>query len=139
MTRAAFVVAILALGIAACAGRPAEADWPGGGHPSGDGRLKPEVIQRIVRDAFPRMRDCYESAMRKNPNLRGRVTTRFLIDREGAVAMIADGGTELPDDAALGVSGVAQCVRREFGNLRFPSPDGGEVVVVYPIMFAPGD
>ena len=103
------------------------------GATSVNGRLPPEVIQRIVRQNFGRFRLCYENGMRNNPNLQGRVTVKFVIDRSGAVAMTADGGSDLPDQ------GVVQCVVRGFGNLSFPQPEGGVVTVVYPIMFNPGD
>jgi hypothetical protein len=103
------------------------------GATSVNGRLPPEVIQRIVRQNFGRFRLCYENGLRNNPNLQGRVTVKFVIDRSGAVAMTADGGSDLPEQ------GVVQCVVRGFGNLSFPQPEGGMVTVVYPIMFNPGD
>jgi hypothetical protein len=98
-----------------------------------NGRLPPEVIQRIVRQNFGRFRLCYENGMRNNPNLQGRVAVKFIIDRTGAVQTTADGGSDLPDQ------GVVQCVVRGFGNLSFPQPEGGMVTVVYPISFSPGD
>jgi FHA domain len=103
------------------------------GATSVNGRLPPEVIQRIVRQNFGRFRLCYENGMRNNPNLQGRVTVKFVIDRSGAVAMTADGGSDIPDSA------VVQCVVRGFANLSFPQPEGGMVTVVYPIMFNPGE
>jgi hypothetical protein len=103
------------------------------GATSVNGRLPPEVIQRIVRQNFGRFRLCYENGMRNNPNLQGRVTVKFVIDRSGAVAMTADGGSDIPD------SSVVQCVVRGFTNLSFPQPEGGMVTVVYPIMFNPGE
>jgi hypothetical protein len=103
------------------------------GAASVNGRLPPEVIQRIVRQNFGRFRLCYESGLKNNPTLQGRVAVKFVIDRKGAVALTADGGSDLPD------GGVVSCVVRGFGNLSFPEPEGGMVTVVYPIMFAPGD
>jgi hypothetical protein len=103
------------------------------GATSVNGRLPPEVIQRIVRQNFGRFRLCYENGMKNNPNLQGRVSVKFIIDRSGAVSLTADGGSDLPDQ------GVVQCVVRGFGNLSFPQPEGGMVTVVYPIMFNPGD
>ncbi len=103
------------------------------GATSVNGRLPAEVIQRIVRQNFGRFRLCYENGLRNNPNLQGRVTVKFVIDRSGAVAMTADGGSDIPDTS------VSQCVVRGFGNLSFPQPEGGMVTVVYPIMFNPGD
>ena len=98
-----------------------------------NGRLPPEVIQRIVRQNFGRFRLCYENGLRSNPNLAGRVAVRFVIDRTGAVSTSADGGSDMPD------RGVVSCVVRGFGNLVFPQPEGGIVTVVYPIIFNPGE
>ncbi|AKU99982.1 putative abductin-like protein [Labilithrix luteola] len=98
-----------------------------------NGRLPPEVIQRIVRQNFGRFRLCYENGLRTNPNLSGRVSVKFVIDRSGAVSTAQDGGSDLPDQ------GVVSCVVRGFGNLSFPQPEGGIVTVVYPIIFNPGD
>jgi len=60
-----------------------------------NGRLPPEVIQRIVRQNFGRFRLCYENGMRQNPNLQGRVAVKFVIDRSGAVSLTTDGGSDL--------------------------------------------
>jgi Ca-activated chloride channel family protein len=97
------------------------------------GRLPPEVIQRLVRQNFGRFRLCYENGLRTNPNLSGRVSVKFVIDRTGASSSAQDGGSDLPD------SDVVSCVVRSFGNLSFPQPEGGVVTVVYPISFAPGE
>ena len=98
-----------------------------------NGRLPPEVIQRIVRQNFGRFRYCYENGMHNSANLQGRVTVKFVIARDGSVATTADGGSDLPDQ------GVVKCVVRGFGNLSFPEPEGGLVTVVYPILFTPSD
>jgi hypothetical protein len=95
------------------------------------GKIAPEVIQRIVRQNFGRFRACYESGLRNNPSLAGRVAVRFIIGRDGAVGM-ASGDNGLPDSA------VTSCVVRAFYGLSFPPPEGGVVTVVYPIVFTPG-
>lgn len=100
-----------------------------GGAVQVNGRLPPEVISRIVRASMARMRLCYESALSSNPNLQGTVTTKFVIDRSGAVSSASDGGSTLPDRA------VVQCVNRAFSGMSFPQPEGGVVTVTYPITF----
>lgn len=115
----------------------------GGHHPTGprltltgvtsvSGHLPPEVIQRIVRQNYGRFRGCYESGLGANPNLTGRVTARFIIDREGMVSNAANGGSDLPD------SKVVSCVLSQFYGISFPPPENGIVTVTYPIMFTPG-
>ena len=96
------------------------------------GHLPPEVVQRIVRQNYGRFRQCYENGLRTNPNLTGRVTARFVIGREGSVASVQNGGSDLPD------SSVVSCVVSAFYGLSFPTPEAGIVTVSYPIMFSPG-
>jgi Vault protein inter-alpha-trypsin domain/von Willebrand factor type A domain len=101
------------------------------GATSVNGRLPPEVIQRIVRQNFGRFRLCYENGLRRNGALEGRVAVRFIIGRDGSIASASDAGSTLPD------SQVVACVVRSFTGLSFPQPEGGIVVVVYPLDFAP--
>ncbi|WP_394836776.1 AgmX/PglI C-terminal domain-containing protein [Pendulispora rubella] len=95
------------------------------------GRIPPEVIQRIVRQNAGRYRACYELGLRNNPSLNGHVRVKFVIDRGGAVSMAQDSGSDLPDE------NVRSCVVKSFYSLAFPTPEGGTVRVVYPIMFNP--
>lgn len=96
------------------------------------GRLPKEVIQRIVRQNYGRFRLCYEKGLGANPSLEGRVSVRFVINRNGSVSNVSNGGSSMPD------SNVVNCVVRAFYGLSFPKPEGGIVTVTYPIMFAPG-
>ncbi|HVK66784.1 MAG TPA: AgmX/PglI C-terminal domain-containing protein [Polyangium sp.] len=96
------------------------------------GRLPPEVVRRIIRQNFGRFRLCYENGLRRNPNLQGRVSVRFVIGADGAVSNVGNGGSDMPD------GGVVACIVRAFHGLSFPQPEGGIVTVVYPIMFSPG-
>jgi hypothetical protein len=97
-----------------------------------EGRIEPEVIQRIIRQGYGRLRDCYEEGLRRDPNLKGRVAVQFVIGRDGGVAFVHDGGSDLPDSATL------RCMLSIFWDFCFPQPKNGIVTVVYPIMFSPG-
>jgi len=99
-----------------------------------NGRLPPEVIQRIVRQNFGRFRLCYENGLRSDPKLAGMVATKFVIGTDGSVSSSArDNSTTLTD------TGVVSCINRAFSNLSFPQPEGGIVVVIYPVILEPGD
>lgn len=98
-----------------------------------NGRLPPEVIQRIVRQNFGRFRLCYEKALRAKPDLAGTVRTKFVIERDGSVKDVKDDKSDLKDPA------VVACVTKAFANLSFPQPESGVVTVVYPIIFIPPD
>jgi hypothetical protein len=97
-----------------------------------NGRLPPEVVQRIVRQSFGRFRLCYQSGLGVNPSLAGRVSVRFLIGRNGETRQITNAESTMPDAT------VVACVLRAFEGLSFPQPDDGTVVVTLPITFSPG-
>jgi hypothetical protein len=97
-----------------------------------NGRLAPEAIQLIVRLNFARFRDCYEAGLRRNANLSGRVSTKFVIERDGRISSVADEHSTLPDPE------VIRCIDAGFVDLHFGPPHGGITTVVYPIMFNPG-
>ena len=96
------------------------------------GALRPEIIQRTVRQNLGRFRFCYENGLRTNPNLQGRVSVGFEIRKDGEVGTLRSGGSDMPD------SSVTSCVTRAFYGLSFPQPEHGTVSVVAPILFSPG-
>jgi hypothetical protein len=93
------------------------------------GRLDRAVIQSKVRAQHGRFRACYEQALARDRSLRGRLSVRFVIGRDGAVSNVSNGGSELADSA------MNACVLRAFYGLSFPAPEGGIVTVLYPVMF----
>ena len=95
------------------------------------GKIPPEVIQRIVRQNFGRFKTCYQMGLKNNPSLTGRVTARFVIDRNGVASQASNGGSDLPDNS------VVSCVTSCFNNLSFPAPENGIVTVSYSIQFSP--
>jgi hypothetical protein len=98
-----------------------------------NGRLPPEVIQRIVRQSYGKFRTCYENGLRTSPSLNGRVTVKFVISKDGDVTTATDGGSDLPDAA------IVSCVVKAVTTLKFPKPEGGIVTVVYPLVLSPGE
>jgi hypothetical protein len=95
------------------------------------GHLEPVEIQKVVRENFGPMRECYDKGLATDATLEGKVVMRFAIDREGKVSAVGLGELTLPR------CDVARCVRDTFWKLQFPKPEGGIVTVVYPIRFSP--
>jgi hypothetical protein len=95
--------------------------------------IPPEVIMRPIRARFQCFRKCYEQGLAENPRLAGRVTVHFVVDRDGWVRTSKLNGSDLPDPR------VSSCIVREFVGLRYPSPEGDRISVVYPLVFAPDD
>ncbi|NOU32137.1 MAG: AgmX/PglI C-terminal domain-containing protein [Polyangiaceae bacterium] len=98
------------------------------------GHLPQEQIQRIVRERFDVFRECYDDGLRRNPYLEGRVSVRFVIDRQGRVPL-----AEPTADTNLPAPSVVACVVKGYRSLTFPKPVGGIVTVIYPMFFTPGD
>jgi hypothetical protein len=96
------------------------------------GTLAPSLIQAIVRASFETFRRCYQKGLARDPELKGIVRARFVINTQGKVKQVANRKSTLPD------SEVTLCVLQSFYRLRFPPPEGGTVTVVYPIHLAPG-
>ncbi|MBX3191482.1 MAG: AgmX/PglI C-terminal domain-containing protein [Labilithrix sp.] len=116
------------------------------------GRLPPELIQKVVRDNFAGMRACYEEGLARDRTLAGKISTKFVIDRDGAVSTAAEihdaPPSELPSlpkeladhetsSPRFPDPKVTACVVARFRALKFPPPEGREVTVVYPIIFQP--
>ena len=92
-----------------------------------------EIVQRIVRANFPRLRACYDTGLKSDPGMRGNVTTRFIIDQTGAVETASLAGSTLSSPA------VASCVVGVFNTMSFPAPETGKALVSYPIEFDHAD
>lgn len=117
------------------------------------GRLPPEVIQNIVRANFGVMRKCYEEGLGRDPTLKGKIATKFVIALDGTVSTAAEVHDSPPgavapnrlaesvkeelDDPRFPDPTVTECVVSIFKELRFPRPQGGILTVVYPIIFKP--
>lgn len=96
------------------------------------GDMPLEIIGRIVRQNFGRLRMCYEAGLKRDPNLSGRVAVEFVIDRDGSVTSAVDGGSDLPDQE------VVRCIANAYRQLTFPAPPKGPVELIYPFVFSPG-
>ena len=75
---------------------------------------------------------CYETELRTNPTLEGKVTVEFTIVERGTVT------NARASENTTGSAAVANCVVRTVRRFRFnPGPDGGSVTFSYPFVFAP--
>jgi len=91
----------------------------------------PTEIQGVVRASYGDLRQCYEAGLGHNPNLRGRVVFKVLVDPQGTVESVNVTDNQLPDCQ------VVACLQRRMINLRFREA-AGKTTFVYPLMFEPG-
>jgi TonB family protein len=97
--------------------------------PAVDGQLDPNIVVREVKARMSAIKACYERALKRNPNLSGKVVIRWTITAAGTVS-----GVEVDQDS-LGDSEVTNCIKALVARWRFPAPSGGSVEVSFPFVF----
>jgi TonB family protein len=97
--------------------------------PAVDGELDPSLVSKEVRARIGAIKACYDRALKRNPNLSGKVKIRWTITAAGTVSSV-----EIEEDS-MGDTEVSSCIRGLVSRWRFPAPSGGSVDVVYPFVF----
>ena len=97
--------------------------------PAVDGELDPSLVSKEVRARIGAIKACYERALKRNPNLSGKVKVRWTITAAGTVSEV-----DIEEDS-MGDSEVSSCIKGLVSRWRFPAPSGGSVDVVYPFVF----
>lgn len=114
-------------------GKETEASMMFGG--TGDSAGEPipawirEMIRKRVRDRLPELEGVYADAIRRNPDLRGKLLVRFRIGPSGKVQSAEPADGSFPDTAF--VNAVLDKVRR----WTFEPLAGRTVEVLYPFVF----
>ena len=119
---------------------PGDRGQAGGEPPIGE--LDKEYIRDAVSEVIPKIRKCYEVALREAPALAGRLVVSFSILGEPDLAgMIDDIEVEDDSDEVMRSSApLTKCVIDALSTLEFPAPEnGGLVEVRYPFSFAAKD
>lgn len=96
-----------------------------------DGSLDPKLITKTIRARMAGFKACYENALKRSPNLQGKVVITFTIGDDGRVS---EAGVEQDN---LGDPDVGRCIVNIFRRLRFPKPDEGSVQASFPFVFVP--
>jgi hypothetical protein len=97
---------------------------------SGPG-LPPEVVRRITRQNFGRMRLCYGLASPPDPSATDTVVVRYVIGADGDVSSAHAVSSTLTEPKATA------CIERAFRGLSFPMPTGGPLTVNATLYFVP--
>lgn len=97
--------------------------------PNVDGELDPSIVTKEVKSRLGAIKACYERALKRSPNLSGKVVIHWTITAAGTVS-----GVEVENDT-LGDSEVASCIKALVARWRFPAPSGGAVEVSFPFVF----
>ena len=97
--------------------------------PAVDGELDPSMVAKEVKSRLGAIKACYERALKRNPNLSGKVVIHWTITQAGTVS-----GVDVEQDT-LGDAEVASCIKSLVARWRFPAPSGGSVDVSFPFVF----
>jgi hypothetical protein len=100
--------------------------------PAVDGSLDPGLVSKEVKARIGAIKACYERALKRNPNLSGKVVIHWTITAAGTVS-----GVDIEQDT-LGDAEVASCMKSLVARWRFPAPAGGSVDVSFPFVFQAG-
>ena len=88
-----------------------------------------DMIRKRVRDYLPELEGVYTDAIRRNPDLRGKLLVRFRIDPSGKIQRAESADMSVRDTAF--VNAVLEKVRR----WTFEPTGGRAVEVLYPFVF----
>lgn len=99
--------------------------------PAVDGELDPSMVAKEVKSRLRAIQNCYERALKRTPNLSGKVVIHWTITQAGTVS-----GVDVEQDT-LGDAEVASCIKSLIARWRFPAPSGGSVDVSFPFVFSP--
>ena len=100
--------------------------------------LSREYLQaRIRQDFYPLAMACYESALAKRPELRGKVVIDFMIVGDAKVGGIVD-QAKINERTDITDSEFTGCISESMLSVVFAPPDNdGWVTVTYPFEFSP--
>jgi TonB family protein len=90
-----------------------------------------EAIKEVVMSKIKGIEYLYKRALRRNPELRGKIVVRFTIDEQGNVL-----SPEIVS-STLNCPTLEQGLLRRIRTWKFPPTTGGSVTVRYPFIFFP--
>lgn len=105
---------------------------PSSGHAGSSSRINAFVVRQKIHKDLPKINRCYESALRFEPELAGKVSVRFAVVRKGYVRSLRIVENTTGNDR------VERCVARVVSAIRFPSRRTGKSLsFTFPFVFAP--
>jgi|GEM_PF-2059124 Predicted membrane protein len=96
-----------------------------------DANIDSAGVTKVINVSRAAIKRCYDKALMSNPQLKGKMSVKIVINQQGRVD-----STEVVDDS-LRDAEVAKCVRGVIGRLRFPKPAEGTATVTFPFAFDP--
>lgn len=89
-----------------------------------------QKLAAFIKARMSAIKGCYENALKRNPNLRGKITIRFTILETGGLADIESATN------TMNAADVAACIMGTMRSWRTPFKPSGPVTVEYPFVFS---
>lgn len=89
------------------------------------------ALVRFIKVRLSAIRNCYEKELKRNPNLKGKITVRFTIQTNGRTSDV-----EIEENT-LGSEAVASCIKTVVRGWTLPFKPEDEVPVSYPFLLSP--
>ena len=100
------------------------------------GVLEKEYIRARIREIVPLVKECYEEALGRDPDLAGKIVVVFRIAGEPGVGGVVESSEFIESDSTITDADMVECVLESMYAAEFVAPAGGGVVyVTYPFLF----
>lgn len=96
----------------------------------GSGKMDKGSVASVIKKRKSAIRKCYETALRTNSKVAGKVVVQFTIGPRGRVT------SSKVKSNSTGDSGVGSCIAGRLKGWRFPKPDKGSVTFSYPFVLS---
>jgi hypothetical protein len=106
----------------------------------GGTKVDPNYLRSVVRrDFLPLAKDCYGTALAKNPQLEGRIELHFQILGDRKVGGVVD-GAEFTDRTTIDDPEMRTCMMESMLSVSFDAPpEDGTLSITYPFEFLTGE
>lgn len=93
-----------------------------------------DQVRGTIRKSLPQIKDCYVSALKEKPDLKGKIQIRFEVDDEGKVPTCETKSSD------LNTPSVDKCICNRITGIKFPpAPKGQKADIIYPFVFSYSD
>ena len=93
-----------------------------------------DQVRGTIRKSLPQIKDCYVSALKEKPDLKGKIQIHFEVDDSGKVPSCE---TKTSD---LNTPSVDKCICERISVIKFPpAPKGQKADIIYPFVFSYSD
>ena len=96
----------------------------------GSGKMDKGSVASVIKKRKSAIRKCYESALRTNSKVAGKVIVQFTVGPRGRVTKSSVSSNSTGDD------GVGKCIAKRLKGWRFPKPENGSVTFSYPFVLS---